>query len=305
MNRPAPSEVFLGFPASSPAAASIRAGAELAPDFPREFFEFTDPTDPLHLLRVDLTWVESTYRCRFGTPACRGIEASTPQVGCCVHGAYLTDDEDREQLRDAVQRMPEDLWELAPPRQELEHAWAEPDVLEPYLVWDELDDEDGNPEPALKTVIVDGACIFANRRTPGCAIHQWALAAGEDLTVVKPEVCWQLPLRRLEEWTDRADGKEVLVTTITEYERRGWGEGGEDFDWYCTTSPDCHAGEEPLYRTCAEELTALMGAEAYAVLRAHCDARRAAAETLRAAGGDPAALLTTHPATLAAQASKR
>ncbi len=32
------------------------------------------------------------------------------------------------------------------------------DELEPWLEWDELDGEDGEPEPALKTPIVDGAC---------------------------------------------------------------------------------------------------------------------------------------------------
>ena len=37
MNRPKSNEVYLGFPASSPAAASIRAGREKAPDFPREW----------------------------------------------------------------------------------------------------------------------------------------------------------------------------------------------------------------------------------------------------------------------------
>ena len=64
------------------------------------------------------------------------------------------------------------------------------------------------------------------------------------LTVAKPEVCWQLPLRRLEDWETRPDGREQLRTTITEYNRRGWGDGGEDFDWYCTTDPNCHAVDD-------------------------------------------------------------
>lgn len=295
VNRPAEKPVNLGFPMQSPAAASIRAGRELPPDFPREFFEFTHPEDPFHQFRIDLTWVESSYRCGFGTSACAGIDAALPQVGCCVHGAFLTDEEDREQLRDAVLRMPADLWELAPAN--VKDALSHPEELEPYLVWDELDDEDGNPEPALKTTIVDGACIFANRSNPGCAIHQWAIEAGEDLTVVKPEVCWQLPLRRLEEWTTRADGQEVLVTTITEYERRGWGDGGEDFDWYCTTAPACHAGEEPMFRTHRAELVALMGESAYEVLRERCEVRAAA----RAAVDVPDEVWGTHPATVEAR----
>ncbi len=32
------------------------------------------------------------------------------------------------------------------------------------------------------------------------------MVEGEELTVVKPEVCWQLPLRRHEEYEERPDG---------------------------------------------------------------------------------------------------
>ncbi|APT83939.1 hypothetical protein [Corynebacterium aquilae] len=299
MNRPASKPVNLGFPASSPAYASIEAGEELPPDFPREFFEFTNPEDQFHQIIIDLTWVESDYSCAFGTGRCLGIDAQRPEVGCCSHGAFLTDDEDREQLRDAVQRMPKSFWELRPKDNQLSAAFADPSLVEPYLVWDELDDDEGNPEPALKTKVVDGACIFANRtHNPGCAIHQWALANGEDLTVVKPEVCWQLPLRRLEEWTTRADGQEILKTTITEYERRGWGEGGEDFDWYCTTAPSCHGGGEPLWRTHEQELVALIGRASYEVLVRHLSAR----EKARLAMGPHAnEVFAVHPASAIAR----
>ena len=131
-------------------------------------------------------------------------------------------------------------------------------------------DEDGD----RKTRVVEGACIFLNRpgfgdvtssvegsddvRTAGpglgCALHQKAWATGVEPWSLKPEVCWQLPLRRLEEWETRSDGAEQLRTTITEYTRRGWGNGGEDFDWYCTTDSTCHAGTNPLWRTQEEEL---------------------------------------------------
>lgn len=286
MNAP----VFLGFPSDSYAAASINRGDELPPDFDREWFEFSNPADPLHQINIDLTWVESHWHCGFGTSACKGIDAQNPAVGCCGHGAFLVDDTDRAQLVDAVNRMPDKFWQLKP-------ASLDEGDLEPWLEWDELDDEDGNPEPTLKTVIVDGACIFANRpgwgTGAGCALHQWAVATGEDLTVVKPEVCWQLPLRRLEAYEDRPDGVEILRTTITEYNRRGWGNGGEDFDWYCTTAPGCHTASEPIWKSHAAELTALIGAEAYAKLAEHC-ARRAEAGVVAA----------PHPATVAANATR-
>ncbi|WJZ01552.1 hypothetical protein CFREI_01220 [Corynebacterium freiburgense] len=192
-------------------------------------------------------------------------------MGCCIHGAFICDEEDREQLADAAQRMPARFWQHRPDNTE---TW---DDLEPWLEWDELDDDEGNPEPALKTILVDGACIFANRENwptgAGCALHQWAISAGEELTVVKPEVCWQLPLRRLEAYEERPDGVEILRTTITEYNRRGWGNGGEDFDWYCTTAPACHNSPDPIWITHEQELRTLMGDSAYEVLVAHCKKR--------------------------------
>ena len=175
MNRPKSNEVYLGFPASSPAAASIRAGREKAPDFPREWFEFTDPEDPLHVFSVDLTWLESHYACQFGTERCHGIDKNQPDVGCCVHGAYMADETDREQLRDAVTRMPARYWQHRPEGVD-EYLESHSDELEPWLEWDE--GEDGE-EPELKTPIVGGACIFANRAGwatgAGCALHQLSL----------------------------------------------------------------------------------------------------------------------------------
>lgn len=274
----------MGFPETSPAARAIQQGTELPPDFPREWYEFIDPADPDHIFQIDLTWLESHYACQFGTPACKGIDAAQPDVGCCVHGAFLTDDEDRAQLAEAVRRVPAQYWQHRP-----ENSGAEAD-LEPWLEWDELDDEDGNPEPALRTKLFDGACIFANRADwptgAGCAIHQWAVDTGEKLTTFKPEVCWQLPLRRLEAWETRPDGHEILRTTITEYDRRGWGEGGEDFDWYCTSAPACHTSTRVLWETMEEELRALMGDAGFEALREHLHKRAKSG-----AGG-----LVAHPA---------
>ncbi|AKE40474.1 Uncharacterised protein [Corynebacterium kutscheri] len=289
--------VYLGFPLSSPAANSITAGKELPPDFPRQWLEFVDVQDPEHIFSIDLTWLESHYSCKFGTPECQGIDSELAEVGCCNHGAFLSDEEDRNQLYNAVVEMPARFWQYRPQEITKFITSAHTDI-EPWLEWDELDNEEGIAEPALKTKLVDGACIFANRRGwdtgIGCAIHQWALAENKDLTIVKPEVCWQLPLRRLEAYETRADGIEILRTTITEYDRRGWGNGGEDFDWYCTTAPTCHTNTEPLWKTCASELIALMGEHNYNYVVKVCT-QRAAARTLM-----PEAF-TSHPATQYAQ----
>ncbi|AWB83280.1 hypothetical protein [Corynebacterium liangguodongii] len=274
MNQPSGRPVFLGFPSASPAGRSILAGREVPPDFPRERFEFIDPDDPLHLISVDLTWLESTWSCRFGTPQCRGIDADLPVVGCCIHGAYLSDESDRDDLYNAVALMDPKFWQLRPADVDSYIAAADPTELEPWLEWD--DDEE---EPGLKTARVDGACIFANRADaetgPGCALHQWALATGRDIIGSKPEVCWQVPFSRVDAYEERADGTEILRTTIGEYDRRQWGGGGEDFDWWCTGSPDCHspADAPPVWQSMKNELTALIGEAAYEVVATHCASR--------------------------------
>ena len=97
--------------------------------------------------------------------------------------------------------------------------------------------EDG----ARKTRVVDGACVFLNR--PGFAgrrrLRAAPAGAGQRAAAAhaKPDVCWQLPMRRTYRTVERPDGTSYLEMTIGEYDRRGWGAGGHDLDWYCTGNP--------------------------------------------------------------------
>ncbi len=123
------------------------------------------------------------------------------------------------------------------------------------------------------TRLVDGACIFLNRpgfpTGPGCALHQAALSGGGPLDL-KPDVCWQLPLRR-EDTT--GDGGRV-TTTVTQWDRRHWGGGGEEFHWWCTEAPEAFGARRPVYETMAPELRALVGDAVYARLEAYLDSRK-------------------------------
>ena len=71
-------------------------------DFAREWVEFYDPDNAEHLIAADLTWLLSRWTCVFGTPACCGTVEGRPDDGCCSHGAFLSDDDDRARLDDAV-----------------------------------------------------------------------------------------------------------------------------------------------------------------------------------------------------------
>jgi hypothetical protein len=229
---------------------------EVPLDFPREWVEFTDPADPGHRVRADLTWLTSAWTCIFGR-GCAGVVEGRPDDGCCSHGAFFADEDDLTRVTAAVAQLTDDDWQLAPVGR---GAWTEQDSA---------DDEGG--VRSLRTRVVDGACVFLNRPGhpggTGCALHGMALRTGVHPLTTKPDVCWQLPVRREQEHVDRPDGTRVLVDTVGEFDRRGWGPGGHDLHWWCTGAPAAHVSPEPLVETYAAELTALLGEAAYAELR--------------------------------------
>jgi hypothetical protein len=256
----------------------VRPGQEVELDFAREWVEFYDPDNPEHLIAADLTWLLSRWTCVFGTPACRGTVAGRPDDGCCSHGAFLSDDDDRARLDDAVKKLTDDDWQFR------EKGLGRKGYLE-------LDENDGQPQ--YRTRKHKDACIFLNRPGfrggSGCALHSKALKLGVAPLTMKPDVCWQLPIRRSQEWVTRPDGTEVLKTTVTEFDRRGWGSGGADLHWYCTGDPAAHTGTKQVWESLADELTELLGKKAYEELAAMCRRR------------SQLGLVAVHPATRAAK----
>lgn len=255
-------------------------------DTPRAWAEFTDPAEPAQRVRVDLTWLTSRWHCLFSEGRCPGIDADEPDAGCCTLGAHFTDADDVARVAAVAQRLCEDEWELRGTG--LEEGW--------------LLEEDG----VGATRVVDGGCIFLNRpgfpNGAGCALHQHAVAHGLEPLTVKPDVCWQLPLKRDYRDVELADGTAYLEVSIGEFDRRGWGPGGHDLDWYCTGHPDAHTAPEPVFRSLRAELVELIGEGGYAVLVELCEAHLAAVEALSSAPGGRALLpLHVHPATAGAQ----
>jgi hypothetical protein len=226
--------------------------AEVGLDFPREWIEFFDPADEQHLVRADLTWLLSRWTCVFGS-ACHGIVAGRAADGCCTHGAFFTDADDENRVKAAAAKLTPETWQH---------------YRRGFKNYTEMDTVDGS-NPARRTAIrtEDGPCVFLNDADfaggGGCALHAQALRDGEHPLKYKPDVCWQLPVRREQDWIKRPDGTKVLQSTLTEFDRRGWGPGGHDLDWWCTSSPEAHVGTEPMYVSYAPELTALIGGAAY------------------------------------------
>jgi hypothetical protein len=244
---------------------------EVPLDFPRAWVEFPDPADDNQVFRCDLTWLTSAWTCIFGN-GCRGIVEGRPDDGCCTLGAHFSDRKDEKRVLKAAKRLTPDRWQRHGTTRLVEK------------------DEDG----ARKTRVVDGACVFLNSPDfaggAGCALHGLALDEGRHPLETKPDVCWQLPIRRTYDRVTRPDGTEMLVVTIGEYDRRGWGSGGHDLHWYCSGASEAHVGREPVFRSNEPELVELMGRPAYDELARLCEQRLAARS--RRNGG----LLAPHPA---------
>ena len=240
---------------------------------PRAFVEFADPDDASQVFKCDLTWLTSRWMCIFGQ-GCRGIYADRPEDGCCTLGAHFSDKDDEKRVRGYVKMLDAEHWQFHDVGTSRKKAWIETD-------------DDGD----RKTAVHDGACIFLNRRGfaggEGCALHGLALRIGRHPLETKPDVCWQLPIRRTFRDVELPDGTEYTEVTIGEYDRRGWGPGGHDLDWYCSGNTEAHVGQEPVYVSNGPELVAMMGQAAYDELVDHCEAHLAARSKLAIHPADP------------------
>lgn len=231
---------------------------EISPDFPRAWVEFPDPDfdpeedlAPGQVFRCDLTWLTSNYKCIFGD-GCQGIYEDRPNDGCCTLGAHFTDKDDVRRVKENAKKLTPETW----------HKYSKD--------WTEHDEAG-----SLKTKVVDGACIFLNPPDfpagGGCALHHLAFREGVSHVQTKPDVCWQLPIMRTYREVTRKDDTEYLEVSIGEYQRSGWGEGGHDLDWYCTSNSEAHVAVDPVYINSENELRELMGNPAYEELARLCE----------------------------------
>ena len=223
--------------------------------FPRAWVEFQDPDDETQVFKCDLTWLTSMWTCIFGT-GCQGIYADRPDDGCCTLGAHFSDKDDEKRVKKWAKKLDPEHWQF-------HDEGRRNGIVET--------DEDGD----RKTRVHEGACIFLNRPGfpggYGCALHGLALRHDTHFVETKPDVCWQLPIRRTFREVELPDGTEYTEVSIGEYDRRGWGPGGHDLDWYCSGNTEAHVGAEPVYLSNQRELVELMGQAAYDELVEHCE----------------------------------
>lgn len=227
----------------------------------REWVTIRDPGNDHRRYTFDVSFLLSSYTCIYGA-GCRGIHPGEqdPVLGCCLHGAYLNEDDDAAEL----QRLVDDELdtETMQYHDEAKHGGT---VVE---------DDEGESH----TRVVDGGCIFLNRAGfeagEGCALHHLALRRGEHHMTYKPTVCWQVPLHRTIDEQVANDGEPLEIHTIAAFERGHWGDGGADFGWWCLDDDTAFVGSRPVYRSMEAELREMVGDAIYEELAAHLDRRR-------------------------------
>jgi hypothetical protein len=227
------------------------------PDDAHEWVSFEDE-DEERTWVFDVTFLTSNWTCIFGR-GCQGVlTGPAPELyhGCCSYGAHFTDSADRRRVEKVAATLSDEEWQFRAKAKKGGIAKKE-------------------RSGEVVTRIVDGACIFLNRAEfgtgPGCALHHAALARGRNPLEMKPDVCWQLPLRRDDTVAD--DGH--VTTTITEWDRKHWGAGGEQFHWWCTEAPEAYVGTRAVYQEMGAELTAMVGKRTFRRLQAYLADREA------------------------------
>lgn len=219
----------------------------------REWVSFEDPAEQRTWV-FDATFLRSNYTCIYGS-GCRGVldaDATEMEQGCCSYGAHLVDEDDVAGLVRSFVRVE--------PRHMQYHAEA---TRAGFL---DTGEPGSDGSPVTVTRLVDDACIFLNRPGfaggVGCALHIAAVAAGERPLDWKPNVCWQVPLR----FEHSTDENGHVTSRLRDWKRRDWGEGGADFHWWCTESPEAFVGSVPVYVSARDEIVELVGDVVYGLL---------------------------------------
>ena len=210
-------------------AHAVSPGRGLTPDDAHEWISFEDDEEERTWV-FDVTFLTSNWNCIFGN-GCQGVlTGPAPELvqGCCSYGAHFIDKKDARRVEKAAATLTAEQWQNHGTKKKVIHE---------------------NKNGEIVTRLVEDACIFLNRPGfaggVGCALHVAAMKRGVDHMTLKPEVCWQLPLRREDE-VDDDEGH--VISTIRQWDRRHWGEGGREFHWWCTEAPEAFVGHQARLR---------------------------------------------------------
>ena len=231
-------------------------------------------------MRCDLTWLTSSYTCIFGQ-GCQGIYASSPGRRL-LHARRALRRQGRREAGRGVRR-----------RSSTRRSGSSSPTgaRSRKKDWIETDDEG---ERKTRTVEVDGqqACVFHNRADfptgAGCALHGLALAAGPQPArdQARRVLAAADPAARSAR-SSAQDGTTYTEVSIGEYDRRGWGPGGHDLDWYCSGNTEAHVAAGAGLRHPRARAGRADGQAAYDELVRHCEAHVRSRSALALHPADP------------------
>jgi len=215
----------------------------------RQWISIEDVEDETIWL-FDFEFLSSNYSCIYGQgcESISGLKNST--FGCCTFGAHMSDDEDTKKIIKHSKLLTDKEWQNKG-----------------------ISEQRGGPlkvsgEETVTRISNDG-CIFLNREDfhsgAGCALHLAALNRDERPIDWKPDVCWQVPIQ-LDVHENNHGFSTVLVR---EWKRRDWGEGGQEFHWWCTEEKEAYTSKTTVYVSMKEELIELVGENVYKKLSKH------------------------------------
>ena len=209
-----------------------------APADAHEWVSFEDPTEERTWL-MDVTFLASPWRCIYGA-GCQGVlTAPAPEQmeGCCSYGAHFTDEADASRVGGGGGE-PHRRAMAVPPKGTGQGRARTRDA-----------------KGAITTRLVAGACIFLNRPSHpggiGCALHKAALERG--VPASRAQARRLLAAAAAREDSVAPDGH--VTSSLGEWARRHWGEGGKEFAWWCTEAPEAFTAREPVYVSLRDELS--------------------------------------------------
>ena len=145
--------------------------------------QFADPDEDRTWV-FDVTFLLSDWQCIYGD-GCQGVltgPAPELEQGCCSYGAHFTDDEDVDRVQAAAAH-PDPRRVAVPPGPDGGPGWYDRRRR-------------GQRDPAGRTARASSSTDRASPAAPGARSTAAALERGAGPLELKPDVCWQLPLRR-------------------------------------------------------------------------------------------------------------
>ena len=225
---------------------------------------------------------------------CQGVVEGRADDGCCTHGAFWSDDEDQARVTAAAARAARRRTGSTPtPAARLGHlrarrARGRAGRAAPAPSTAPASSSTGPASPAARAA----RCTRSRCAPAGTRWRPSPTSAGS-CRCAAPRSASPGPTR-----------SRCWSRSIGEFDRRGWGPGGADLHWWCTvvarrpTSAPSRSGV-----SYAAELTALVGAEAYAVLARLCARAGRAAAARRGHLGRRGRAADGHGLSAAGQAS--